>query len=141
MRGAAGWWTSFLEGSEQRMNAKEWEVCRDRKKMLLMVRKKGSDRKRRLLACAFCRLIWHLIDEGPCRRAVEVSEQYADQKVSEAKLVAAQKATWQVVRQNETRSQANLAASRLARSVSVDDAVMMAVLAAEVEIREAKKRV
>jgi hypothetical protein len=123
------------------MKSKEWRTCTDRKKMLRVLRQKGSDRTRRLFACVLCRRIWHLIDEGPCRKAVEASEKFADGKLSEAKLVAAQKATWTATHRDETRSQANLAAARVARTVGVDDAMMLAVWAAEVEIEEKKKRV
>lgn len=36
-----------------------------------------GERKQRLLACAFCRQIWQLIDDDKCRVAVEVAEQAA----------------------------------------------------------------
>src|SRR5262245_52992542 len=39
---------------------------------------KASDRKLRLLGVAYCRRIWRLIPDGPCREAVRVAERYAD---------------------------------------------------------------
>jgi hypothetical protein len=46
----------------------------------------GSDRKLRLFACACARRHWDLLPEDSCRRAVEISEQFADDQASRADL-------------------------------------------------------
>jgi hypothetical protein len=43
----------------------------------------------RLAGCAFCRSIWHLIDDEAARNAVETAERYADGEASRAELKAA----------------------------------------------------
>jgi hypothetical protein len=62
------------------MTESDWATCREPQLMLAFVRERGraSDRKLRLFACACCRRIWQLLPDEPCRRAVELSEQYAD---------------------------------------------------------------
>src|SRR5262249_23918876 len=42
-----------------------------------------SGRKRRLLACAVCRLSWNRLPDDQCRRAVEVAERFADRRANE----------------------------------------------------------
>jgi hypothetical protein len=64
------------------MTEAEWMACADPQSMLEFLRGKASDRKLRLFAVACCRQVWHLIPEGLSREAVEVSEQYADGRVS-----------------------------------------------------------
>jgi hypothetical protein len=55
----------------------EWLECTDPKKMLAFLRGKASDRKLRLFGCGCCRLVWDRHSVGS-RRAVEVSERFAD---------------------------------------------------------------
>jgi hypothetical protein len=55
-----------------------------------------SPRKRRLWAAACCRLVWHLVPEGPCRQAVETAERFADGQVSARKLARARRAAKEV---------------------------------------------
>jgi hypothetical protein len=49
-------------------------------------RGKPSSRKRRLLACASCRLVWHLFADKCLREAVECAEQFVEGKASESEL-------------------------------------------------------
>lgn len=93
-------------------NAAEWNACIDPATMLTFLtyhlRKRRSEknipdlglgrinrsdqilqRKLRLVACGFCRRLWHDLPDGEFRRAIEQTEQYADGKISVAKLVEA----------------------------------------------------
>jgi hypothetical protein len=114
------------------MNEHEWLTCTDRERMRRYLMRTAGDRKLRLFACALCRRIWHLLEDEALRRAVEVSERYADGLADHQELVAAQRATWPVIRPGATRTQANLAASRVARGESLHDAIKLAMLADEV---------
>ncbi len=67
------------------MTEAEWLECREPESLIWfvrdrrgMVRTKAGRRKLRLFACACCRLVWELILDEPCRRAVEVTEAIAD---------------------------------------------------------------
>ena len=51
-----------------------------------------GQRKRRLLAVAFCRRVWHLFRDDRFRRAVEVAELYADGLATDGELAAAREA-------------------------------------------------
>jgi hypothetical protein len=67
----------------------EWLACDDPLTMLEFVRGKASERKLRLFAVACYRRIWHLLEDPRIRRAVGVSELYADGKASGEELRAA----------------------------------------------------
>jgi hypothetical protein len=54
-----------------------------------------TDRRFRLLAVAFCRRIWHLMDETD-RRIVETAERFADGKATEADLAAVRRPAGQL---------------------------------------------
>lgn len=49
----------------------------------------ASERKRRLLGCAFARQVWPLLADGRSRHAVEVAERFADGKADDEELAAA----------------------------------------------------
>ena len=70
------------------MTENEWLACQDPWLMIDSLPKDFSPRKLRLFCCACCRRIWYLLDDS-CRKAVELSEAYADGLASEAEVVEA----------------------------------------------------
>src|SRR5262245_10540092 len=66
------------------MTEAEWISCEDSESMLWHLRDRRldghelSERKWRLLACAFCRQIWHLLPDELSRSTVELCEYYVD---------------------------------------------------------------
>jgi hypothetical protein len=54
--------------------------------LLHLLEKKLSPRKHRLFVAGCCRLVWHLVPEGPCRQAVEAAEMFADGRVDAKQL-------------------------------------------------------
>jgi hypothetical protein len=71
------------------MDEEEWLECPDPDEMLRFVREKVSERTLRLFACACCRRIWDRITEDSSRRAVRISELYADGRAPFKELHAA----------------------------------------------------
>jgi hypothetical protein len=65
------------------MTEAEWQTCEHRYPMIVELGAKATDRKLRLLACAVCRLEWHLLIHEASRSAVSVAEEYADGAVDE----------------------------------------------------------
>jgi hypothetical protein len=72
----------------------EWNTCTDPAPMLEFLRDRGklSERKARLFAVACCRRIWDLSVDERTRRAIEVTERYADGQATEEELGAARAA-------------------------------------------------
>src|SRR4051812_17546871 len=60
------------------MTEHEWLTAIDPRPLLEYLRYRASNRKLRLFACACCRRIWHLLTDARSRRAVEVTERWAD---------------------------------------------------------------
>jgi hypothetical protein len=57
------------------MTEAEWLSCTDGERMWKFLHGKASVRKARLFACACCRRVWHLLEEGPGRNAVVTHRQ------------------------------------------------------------------
>jgi hypothetical protein len=86
------------------MTEAEWLVCTDPQKMLNILegkvserkfwRRKASDRKLRLFACACCRSIWHLLTDARSRKAIELAEQSADGLTNPQALLEASESAW-----------------------------------------------
>jgi hypothetical protein len=81
------------------MNEKQWRTSADPGMLLAHVNRQATPhslRKLRLFACACCRRWWPFLTQEWARRAVEVSEQFADDLVDEAARAAAEKAAGDV---------------------------------------------
>jgi hypothetical protein len=87
------------------MTEAEWFACTDSTPMLEIIRFKASDRKMRLIACACCRRIWHLLTDERSLKAVEMAEQFADGRVDRGSLVRARDEAREAKRQFVTPSQ------------------------------------
>jgi hypothetical protein len=78
------------------MTEQEWLGCTDPEPMLRFLQERQtSDRKLRLLACACCRQVWHLLSDPLSRKAVLVVERYADGQASDTEL---SRARWQAAK-------------------------------------------
>ena len=60
------------------MTESEWLTSDNSYLLFQFIRREADRRKLRLLACACCRRIWERLPDLRSRRAIEVSEQYAD---------------------------------------------------------------
>jgi len=68
---------------EEVMTETEWLACKDPTTMLNALSGRRKHRKRRLLACGFCRAIVERFPTEIAYRAIEVAEAYADGLVEE----------------------------------------------------------
>jgi hypothetical protein len=73
------------------MTADDWASCTDPEGMLTWLRDTGAvtERKARLFAVAVCRRIWPLLTGEGSRRAVEVTERWADGQADRQERLAA----------------------------------------------------
>src|SRR5262249_42959608 len=68
------------------MTESQWDACNDPVQMLEFLRDKRRNRKFRLLASAFCRVLGEALKLEPCTRAAAHAERYADQVLSRREL-------------------------------------------------------
>ena len=85
------------------MTEAEWVASDTPYDMIKFIRLRASRRKLRLLACACCRRIWNLLPDERSRRAVEMSERYADGLASKQEMSAAQGMATEALRNIEER--------------------------------------
>src|SRR5262245_43459439 len=72
------------------MTGAAWLACTDPSQMARSINdRRASKRKRRLVGCACCRHIWHLIPDERSRSAVLVAEQFVDGLADHNELEAA----------------------------------------------------
>jgi hypothetical protein len=84
------------------MTEQEWLNGADPGFMLDHIEKSVSDRKFRLFAVACCRRVEHVLTDERSRRAIELTEQYADRLVPSKALEIAGKEAWQADEANDT---------------------------------------
>jgi hypothetical protein len=124
------------------MDESEWNACTDPVEVLRFLQDIGraSDRKFRLFACACCRRIWQRIPEPCSRRAVEVSERYADGRATfgqlEAAFLAADRVwttptSWEGRREYDALDAARLAAHPEMRGLADGTATAVAMAVVE----------
>jgi len=98
-----------------------------------------SDRKLRLLACAFARQAWDRIEDAGCRRAVRTAERYADGEVRWRQVLRAQRyLDWEVAHEKawvlawaccqESRMWYNLETTQRIRDQLIPHAAQVALL-------------
>jgi hypothetical protein len=95
------------------VNEQQWLANTDPEWMLDFLSSNGrlTERQARLFAVAVCRRIWPLLAGEPSRRAVEVAEGYAEGRVRQGDLEAAQEAAHEyAIRSPPPWSQASYAA-------------------------------
>jgi hypothetical protein len=66
------------------MDEREWLTCTNPYRMLAYLTGKASDRKLRLFGVACCRKLWHLLEDGRSRLAVEAAEALADRPTDDS---------------------------------------------------------
>jgi hypothetical protein len=86
------------------MTEVEWLACADPEPMLVFLRDKASDRRRRLFAVACCRRIRHLMSDDWSLRAVDVAERLADDLAANDEVVSARAGAAAIARRYHDRA-------------------------------------
>jgi hypothetical protein len=107
----------------QPFNEAQWLACTD---PLLLTQWEGpaaTERKRRLFACACCRLLWGKLTQPRARAAVEVAERFADGAATEKERTAAYQAVLALCTQAGTSVDPLYAAANAAGGQPAPDSV------------------
>jgi hypothetical protein len=100
----------------------DWSNCTDPQLMLAFLRDRGASECRlRLFACACCRGIWDRLPDDRCRRALEVSERFADGAASTDELERASAQAEAVFTKVDDQEGEETAASAVVAACSVED--------------------
>lgn len=75
---------------QNQMTEAEWLSCDDLQRILELMRPRASERKLRLLVCAFCRRVWDRLVEHESRSALEILEHEIDRPLTDRRLGLAQ---------------------------------------------------
>jgi hypothetical protein len=90
------------------MTESEWLACTDPADMQHFLHYKVSERKWRLLACAYCRRVWHLFHDERSRQGIAAVERFADGQINRKKLGQAGSATYQAWWETDPRDDTHL---------------------------------
>jgi hypothetical protein len=74
------------------MTEDEWLASDNPEPLLWHARRRANARKRRLVGCACCRRVWHLVGDRRSRQAVEAGESFADGQIDRKQLARARAA-------------------------------------------------
>jgi hypothetical protein len=99
-------WSLSRGIGEGDMTEEEWMVCDEPGAMNRFLRQRGSDRKLRLFACGCCRLLGSLLDDPLSLQALDVAEQFADNRATATALAEASHLAYKA-RYKGNRKQAN----------------------------------
>jgi hypothetical protein len=104
------------------MTEKEWLEGTDPEPMLEVLGKKASKRKSQLFACACCRHIWSLIENERSRRAVEVTERFAEGQATRREWDNARRAAYRTETSADSKYRsARITANEIYRTAGPDD--------------------
>ena len=73
----------------KKANEKDWLTGSDPSQMLMAIKDRSSDRKRRLFAVASCRTVTEMIPADQCWRVIDAAERFADNPLAHDELQAA----------------------------------------------------
>ena len=102
------------------MTEADWLACTDPMHLVRLSRDEASDRKLRLVACAYCRSVWRFMGKAS-RKAVVLGEQMADAPVKESQRQAVVRAAIEAVCRFEETGGTSFLAADMAYRVPCND--------------------